>query len=575
MSTGLAFGTLFAWCGWAMLVACGVMLLGIATRAPGIAMNRSIARVAVTGFASALLLILAFKLTSPISGGKTLNMPLLWPSMPFWSWLAIAAFVMFAVKSIQSATEFEPHLRRHNLITGMIWAAVCACAALMSMRSSEPIHLIKGTMPLSWTTSVAVTLLLIVAIASMSLAGKNATVRKYGTGAVKHFVLLVGSMVFGLPFLWLAITSFKEDRDMVSPEGLVWIPKVQETIKSFDEENPLFEGRLEGMTVRGSIVSENTDKSVNLNIEEPLSLGGRTLIAQRSELKLVPRDSPVVSGTYKETVFTGRVAKELENGKRLVKFLSPPSLVGSMAQFAPGDLDPVRNIGLRTKNYTEALQYLPPETNSGLVYLKNTLILVILNVVGTILSSSIVAYAFSRLRFPGKRFLFAVLLSTMMLPAAVTLLPTFLIFRTMGWIDTLTPLWITAFFASAFNVFMLRQFFMNVPMELEDAAKIDGCSYLRTFWSVMLPQVMPALAVIAIWTFMAAWNNFMGPLIYINSPENMPIAYAVQLFASDRYGEPGLLMAFATMAILPVLVVFFALQKYFIEGVSLSGLGGR
>jgi len=196
-------------------------------------------------------------------------------------------------------------------------------------------------------------------------------------------------------------------------------------------------------------------------------------------------------------------------------------------------------------------------------------------VLGTILSSSIVAYAFSRMRFPGRDALFAVLLSTMMLPGAVTLMPQFLIFRSLGWIDTLYPLWVPAFFASAFNVFLLRQFFKGIPMELEDAAKIDGCSYLRTFWTVMLPQIKPALAVIAVWTFMGAWNNFMGPLIYVNSPENMPLSYALQLFQGDRGAEPGLLMAFATLCIVPVLTVFFFAQRYFIEGVTLSGLGGR
>jgi len=209
------------------------------------------------------------------------------------------------------------------------------------------------------------------------------------------------------------------------------------------------------------------------------------------------------------------------------------------------------------------------------VYLKNTLILVVLSVIGTLLSCSIVAYAFSRMRFPGKGALFAIMLSTMMLPGAVTLLPTFLIFRGLGWVDTLLPLWVPAFFAGAFNVFLLRQFFMTIPMELEDAAKIDGCTYLRTYWDVMIPQVKPALAAIAIWTFMGAWNNFMGPLIYINSPENMPIAYAVQLFQGQRGGEQHLMMAFATMAMLPVLLLFFFAQKYFIEGVTLSGLGGR
>jgi multiple sugar transport system permease protein len=200
---------------------------------------------------------------------------------------------------------------------------------------------------------------------------------------------------------------------------------------------------------------------------------------------------------------------------------------------------------------------------------------VIFSVIGTIMSSAIVAYAFSRMSFPGKEALFKLLLSTMMLPAAVTLLPQFLIFRGLGWIDTLFPLWVPAFFGSAFNIFLLRQFFKNIPMELEDASKIDGCSYIRTFWDIMLPQIKPALAVIAIWTFMGAWNNFMGPLIYINSPENMPLSYALQLFQGERSGEPGLLMAFSVMTMMPVLLLFFFAQRYFIEGVTLSGLGGR
>ncbi|RYG39616.1 carbohydrate ABC transporter permease, partial [bacterium] len=148
-------------------------------------------------------------------------------------------------------------------------------------------------------------------------------------------------------------------------------------------------------------------------------------------------------------------------------------------------------------------------------------------------------------------------------------------FRSVGWIDTLYPLWVPAFFGSAFNVFLLRQFFMQIPMELEDAAKIDGCGYLTTFWRIMMPQIKPALTVIAIWTFMGAWNNFMGPLIYLNSPENMPLSYALQLFQGDRGGEPGLLMAFSTMTLAPVLALFFFTQRYFIEGVTLSGLGGR
>jgi multiple sugar transport system permease protein len=196
-------------------------------------------------------------------------------------------------------------------------------------------------------------------------------------------------------------------------------------------------------------------------------------------------------------------------------------------------------------------------------------------VVGSVLSACVVGYGFSRLRFPGRGFLFALMLSTMMLPAAVTMLPTFLIFRSLGWIDTLYPLWVPAFFGAAFNVFLLRQFFRTVPMELEDAAKIDGCGYLRTLFQVMVPQITPVLACIAIWTFMGQWNNFMGPLIYVSTPEKMPVAYALQMFQGERGGEFALMMSFATLATLPTLVLFFFAQRYFIEGVQLSGLGGK
>ena len=226
-------------------------------------------------------------------------------------------------------------------------------------------------------------------------------------------------------------------------------------------------------------------------------------------------------------------------------------------------------------NYVEALMYLPPETYYGWTFLKNSLILTILSVLGTVLSSSMVAYSFARLKWPGREGWFKVMLVTMMIPGAVTLMPQFLIFRSLGWIDTLRPLWVPAFFGSAFNIFLLRQFFLGIPNELEDAAKIDGCGPFATYWKVMLPQVKPALAAIAIMAVLAAWNNFQGPLIYLSSPEQMPMAYGLQLYQQDHAGEPGLMMAASTMVVLPIVVLFFFSQRYFIEGVSLSGLGGR
>ncbi|NSW77457.1 MAG: carbohydrate ABC transporter permease [Chthonomonadetes bacterium] len=266
--------------------------------------------------------------------------------------------------------------------------------------------------------------------------------------------------------------------------------------------------------------------------------------------------------------------EELETGEHRVQVLEPASRRGEVFLVPGSRLQKVRVFAPKWENYWDALRFLPPETNYGLVFLWNTLFLSILSIIGTVLSSSLVAFAFSRLRWPGRDIWFVVLLATMMVPGAVTMLPVFVIFRALGWVDTLRPLWVPAFFGSAFNIFLLRQFFMTIPMDLEDAAKIDGCSYFGIYWRIMLPLIKPALAAVTIWTFMGAWNNFMGPLIYISSPEKMPLAYALQLFQSQHGGEPGMLMAAATMVMLPVLVLFFFTQRYFIEGVTLTGIKG-
>ena len=403
------------------------------------------------------------------------------------------------------------------------------------------------------------------------MARASRKLRQVATGFAVHAMLLVGSFIFGLPFAWLLITSFKEDRDMASPHGLVWIPRVQQTIPYLDPENPLFEGSFRGTWVQAAAVGRYSDSSYIVEVQRPASLAGVSFSIRPGEFRIVPKAAPLVSGHG----FTAFVARELNDGRRELHLLSPPSLVGSVRTVAPDDVQPVRKIGLRTRNYTDALESMPVETHGGLLYLRNTLELVVLSVLGTVLSSSLVAYGFARLRFPGRETLFKVLLGTMMLPGAVTLMPQFLLFRSLGWVDTLLPLWVPAFFGGAFNVFLLRQFLVQIPSELEDAARIDGAGVLKAFWSVMLPQIKPALAVVAIWTFMGAWNNFMGPLIYINSPENMPLSHALQLFQTERGGEAGMMMAFATLTLVPVLVLFFFAQRYFIEGVTFSGFGGR
>ncbi len=207
-------------------------------------------------------------------------------------------------------------------------------------------------------------------------------------------------------------------------------------------------------------------------------------------------------------------------------------------------------------------------------YVTNSVYLVLLNMIGQVLSCSLVAYAFSRLEWPGRDVFFAILLATMMLPGQVTMIPVFMIFEKLGWYNTLRVLWAPSFLGSAFFIFLLRQFMKSIPNDLEDAAKIDGCSYFGIYWRIILPLVKPALAAVCIFTFMNTWNDFMGPLIYINDQRLYPLALGLFDFRAEHATDFGMLMAASTLMTLPVIALFFVAQRYFIQGVTLTGIKG-
>ena len=207
-------------------------------------------------------------------------------------------------------------------------------------------------------------------------------------------------------------------------------------------------------------------------------------------------------------------------------------------------------------------------------YLFNTIWLVALNVVGQLIACSAAAFAFSRLRWPGRDGVFILLLATMMLPAFVTMVPTFLIFRGLGWYNTLLPLWVPAFVGTPFYIFLLRQFMLGIPRELEEAARVDGCTWVGIYWRIVMPLMKPALATVAVFTFMATWNEFMGPLIYLSDERLYPLSLGLFKFRSQFATEFGMLMAASTLVTLPVVAVFFMAQRYFIEGTTLTGLKG-
>jgi multiple sugar transport system permease protein len=224
------------------------------------------------------------------------------------------------------------------------------------------------------------------------------------------------------------------------------------------------------------------------------------------------------------------------------------------------------------KNYQDVFDVAPVWR-----WMINTAIISILAVVSVVFSSSLVAYGFARLNFPGRSQLFALVISTYLLPGSVTLIPTFLIWNKLGAVNTIWPLWAGNLFGSAFYIFMLRQFMFTVPRDLTDAARIDGAGYFRIYWNIVLPLVRPALVAVAIFEFEAKWNDFMTPLIYLNSRDKYTLALGLASF-KEQFKELGsqwaMLMAASVIFTIPMIALFFLFQRYFMEGVAHSGLKG-
>ncbi len=221
------------------------------------------------------------------------------------------------------------------------------------------------------------------------------------------------------------------------------------------------------------------------------------------------------------------------------------------------------------QNYPKALRAVPFR-----VYLRNTVLLCAVTVFGAVLSSAIVAYGFARTSFVGKPVFFILMISTMAVPPQVTMVPVFALFRTLGWYGTYLPLTVPAFFGAPFYIFLLTQFFQRLPEDMSEAARIDGASEWRIFSRVVLPLSKPALATCAIFQFMGTWNDFLGPLLYLNKPSLYTVAYGLQQFMSKNGGQWTLLMAGATIFTLPMVILFFFAQRTFIEGIATTGAKG-
>jgi len=221
------------------------------------------------------------------------------------------------------------------------------------------------------------------------------------------------------------------------------------------------------------------------------------------------------------------------------------------------------------KNYRDTWTIVPFGT-----FFKNTVTIAVLCTVGTIIASSLAAYGFARLKFKGQGFLFAVMLATMMIPWEITAVPLYVEFKALGWIDTLKPLFVPSFFGSAFNIFLLRQYLYSVPYDLDEAALIDGCRPIEIYFRIILPLIRPALVAVAIFQIVNAWNDFMGPLIFINRQKNFTMTLGLNLFRNSYLTEWDHLMAAATFTTIVPIIVFFFGQKQLIGGIATSGLKG-
>jgi multiple sugar transport system permease protein len=329
--------------------------------------------------------------------------------------------------------------------------------------------------------------------------------------SITTLMLAAGAGVIMLPFLYLLSTSVK-DRDQLRQSPPQLIPMAATTVEINGQMEPLYQVVLDG---------------------------------QVSEMALI---------------------KNRPGGKGL--FVNP-DLPAQTYELVIADQTPLLHLEIHWENYPEALRQM--KFNKLII---NTLLVTFLGMAGMLFSCSLVAYGFSRFRAPWLNVLFILLLSTIMLPSQVRLLPTYVLFNKLGWVDTLLPLIVPQFFANAYDVFLLRQFFLTIPLELDDAAKIDGASPLQTLLYVILPQARPALVSVAIFHFLYAWNDFYEPLIYLHSPENWTLAVGLQTFNALYAVNTNYIMAASVVMILPPIILYFLAQKIFTQGVVFTGIKG-
>jgi multiple sugar transport system permease protein len=345
-------------------------------------------------------------------------------------------------------------------------------------------------------------------------------IRNFLRSLFNHTIINFIGLFFLVPFIWMLLTSFKSNQDVFHTPPR-WLPYDNVRVEVNGEELPLY----------------------NVQTEDG--------IRQLAAVKIVEG-----VGTFIDPADPSRI-KEYE-----------------IQQGATKIAEPVMRVFFNWKNFPDAMSRgsRPGIGASFWVYFKNSLIIAFFSIVGTLFSNTPVAYAFARLKFPGRDILFILILATMMLPFQVTMIPIYLFFNDfLGWGNSFLPLIIPTFFANAYDVFLLRQFFRTIPEEMCDAARVDGASEWQIFTRIVLPLSTPVIATVTVFTFLWAWNDFTGPLLFLTSPHNFTMALGLQDFQSQRSMVWNQLMAAATVFTVPIIIAFFFAQKTFIQGIKLTG----
>ena len=371
-----------------------------------------------------------------------------------------------------------------------------------------------------------------------------------------RFVLIGGaSLLFLTPFIWMLATSLKPLEQAMSLPP-TWIPRAYYAT--------LAGGRTE---VTQDFVLRQAGVLAEYTSGDQAGQQVFLSAAQRGEARAgVKVLHTVESGWWHVTERLGGVGP-----KRAPRWdIVPANALTSEVQFRWGNFP--NALSLLGGGNSEAAVAAGQKRLGFWVFFSNTLTVCVLGVIGTVLSNAFVAYGFARLRWRGRDAFFALTLATLMVPFPVLMVPLYGVFRELGWIGTLLPLWVPCWFGSAFNIFLMRQFFQTIPEELSEAARIDGCSEWRIFWRIILPLSRPVLIAAGLFHFLFAWNDFMGPLLYLTRKENFTLALALQSYASEIGGiQWHYLMAASAITILPIVLLFFLAQKYFIQGIATTG----